>query len=222
MSEYDYFPDRVEFVIDKLGGPSEFARSTGVTLSTIARWRKGEAEPSRPNLVKMAEVANVSLEWLATGEDISPVQTQGNDNEPDYTGYENIDDFRHISVSAGFGSFNKDEDTNNKVKIESIWLERNRLKAKDCAMFSVDGDSMYPTLKDSEEIVVDRSKKELREGKIFVLNHMGTMWVKRIRVNYDSIELISDNDFYKPITITQQEAEQLSVIGQVVRGYRDF
>lgn len=67
MSEYDYFPDRVEFVIDKLGGPSEFARSTGVTLSTIARWRKGEAEPSRPNLVKMAEVANVSLEWLATG-----------------------------------------------------------------------------------------------------------------------------------------------------------
>ena len=89
-------------------------------------------------------------------------------------------------------------------------------------MFSVDGDSMYPTLKDGEEIVIDRSKKELREGKIFVLNHMGTMWVKRVRVNYDSIELISDNNFYNPITITQDEAEQLNVIGQVVRGYRDF
>ncbi|MDY4480262.1 MAG: S24 family peptidase [[Pasteurella] aerogenes] len=101
-------------------------------------------------------------------------------------------------------------------------LESRRLKAKDCAMFSVDGDSMYPTLKDGEEIVIDRSKKELREGRIFVLNHMGTMWVKRVRVNYDSIELISDNNFYNPITITQDEAEQLNVIGQVVRGYRDF
>lgn len=68
MKKNDYFPERIDFIIDKLGGPSEVARQTGVTLSTIARWRKGEADPSRTNLVKIAEVAEVSLEWLATGQ----------------------------------------------------------------------------------------------------------------------------------------------------------
>lgn len=63
----DNFPERIEYLVDKLNGPSEFARKTGVTLSTITRWRKGEADPSRSNLVKIAEVTGVSIEWLATG-----------------------------------------------------------------------------------------------------------------------------------------------------------
>ena len=67
MTEKDNFPERIEFVINRLNGPSEFARQTGVTLSTITRWRKGEAEPSRTNLVKVADKANVKIEWLAAG-----------------------------------------------------------------------------------------------------------------------------------------------------------
>ncbi|MCU9998853.1 helix-turn-helix transcriptional regulator [[Pasteurella] aerogenes] len=218
------FGERMTYLLKhKFGNNnSKFARDVGVAITSLNRWLTGEADPSRSNLIKIAEATGVSLEWLALGKETSPVRTHEDDNEPNYNGYEDIDDFRHISVSAGFGAFNDDNNSNEKVKIESSWLESRRLKAKDCAMFSVDGDSMYPTLKDGEEIVIDRSKKELREGKIFVLNHMGTMWVKRVRVNYDSIELISDNNFYNPITITQDEAEQLNVIGQVVRGYRDF
>lgn len=218
------FGERMTYLLKhKFGNNnSKFARDVGVAITSLNRWLTGEADPSRSNLIKIAEATGVSLEWLALGKETSPVRTHEDDNEPNYNGYEDIDDFRHISVSTGFGAFNDDNNSNEKVKIESSWLESRRLKAKDCAMFSVDGDSMYPTLKDGEEIVIDRSKKELREGKIFVLNHMGTMWVKRVRVNYDSIELISDNNFYNPITITQDEAEQLNVIGQVVRGYRDF
>ena len=218
------FGERMTYLLKhKFGNNnSKFARDVGVAITSLNRWLTGEADPSRSNLIKIAEATGVSLEWLALGKETSPVRTHEDDNEPNYNGYEDIDDFRNISVSAGFGAFNDDNNSNEKVKIESSWLESRRLKAKDCAMFSVDGDSMYPTLKDGEEIMIDRSKKELREGKIFVLNHMGKMWVKRVRVNYNSIELISDNNFYDPIAITQDEAEQLNVIGQVVRGYRDF
>ena len=33
----DNFPERIEYLVDKLNGTSEFARKTGVTLSTITR-----------------------------------------------------------------------------------------------------------------------------------------------------------------------------------------
>lgn len=40
-----------------------------MTFSAITRWRKGEADPSRSNLVKIAEVTGISIEWLATGKE---------------------------------------------------------------------------------------------------------------------------------------------------------
>lgn len=89
-------------------------------------------------------------------------------------------------------------------------------------MFLVSGESMYPTLKDSEEIIVDRSKRELTEGKIFVLNHNGSMLVKKVQFTYGGVELISDNPSYRPLKLDTEEANSLVVIGQVVRGYRDF
>ncbi|MDH2927322.1 hypothetical protein FW755_03350 [Lonepinella koalarum] len=136
--------------------------------------------------------------------------------------YCDIVDFREIDVSAGFGCENEEIYQQDWVKVERAWLIRNRLNPNNCVMFKVHGDSMEPTLSDNEEIIVDRSKQTLTEGKIFVLNHMGTMWVKRVKINFDSIELISDNDFYSPIVLTEDDANQLNIIGQVVRGYRDF
>ncbi len=88
--------------------------------------------------------------------------------------------------------------------------------------FLVSGESMYPTLKDGEEIIVDRSKRNLVDGKIFVLNNDGSMLVKKVQLTYDGVELISDNPTYRPLKLEAEEANSLIVIGQVVRGYRDF
>ena len=78
------------------------------------------------------------------------------------------------------------------------------------------------TLKDGEDIIVDRSKQELIEGKIFVLNHKGSMLVKKVQFTYNGVELISDNPIYRPLKLSSDEINSLIVIGQVVRSYRDF
>ncbi|PJG83797.1 S24 family peptidase [Caviibacterium pharyngocola] len=101
-------------------------------------------------------------------------------------------------------------------------LKTRGLKADNLAIFTVDGDSMHPTLKDGEEIIVDRSKTELREGKIFVLNHQGAMWVKKVQLGFNGIELLSGNPAYRPIILNADEANELIIIGQLVRSYRDF
>lgn len=58
------------------GNYSEFARAVGVAQASLSRWVKGEADPSRSNLVKIAEVTGVDLEWLATGKERKKNKTE--------------------------------------------------------------------------------------------------------------------------------------------------
>ncbi|HHV6731978.1 TPA: LexA family transcriptional regulator [Haemophilus influenzae] len=207
---------------------SLFARAVGVVQPSLARWVKGEADPTRTNLVKIAEASGVSLDWLALGVgNMDGVEPQSKKSEVNLIAsndetFSVIEDCREVRISAGGGGFNDEYKPYQTTKVEKAWLDSRRLKAEDCAMFLVSGDSMYPTLKDGEEIIVDRSKKELKDGKIFVLNNEGAMLVKKVQITYNGITLISQNTEYAPIELNAEQANNLIVIGQVVRGYRDF
>lgn len=207
---------------------SLFARAVGVVQPSLARWVKGEADPTRTNLVKIAEASGVSLDWLALGVgNMDGVEPQAKKSEVNLIAsndetFSVIEDCREVRISAGGGGFNDEYKPYQTTKVEKAWLDSRRLKAEDCAMFLVSGDSMYPTLKDGEEIIVDRSKKELKDGKIFVLNNEGAMLVKKVQITYNGITLISQNTEYVPIELNAEQANNLIVIGQVVRGYRDF
>ncbi|WP_418251724.1 helix-turn-helix domain-containing protein [Gallibacterium anatis] len=65
------FAKRINLILENKfnGNSSEFARSIGVAVTSLNRWLIGEADPSRTNLIKTAEVSGVSIEWLATGKD---------------------------------------------------------------------------------------------------------------------------------------------------------
>ena len=207
---------------------SLFARAVGVVQPSLARWVKGEADPTRTNLVKIAEASGVSLDWLALGVgNMDGVEPQSKKSEVNLIAsndetFSVIEDCREVRISAGGGGFNDEYKPYQTTKVEKAWLDSRRLKAEDCAMFLVSGDSMYPTLKDGEEIIVDRAKKELKDGKIFVLNNEGAMLVKKVQITYNGITLISQNTEYAPIELNAEQANNLIVIGQVVRGYRDF
>lgn len=228
------FSERMTEIVEKEGvSINSFAQKLGVSPPTISRWMKGEADPTRSNLIKLAEQTGINIEWLAIGagpkywqhpiteEIISHGLPQPIESSNDET-FADIEDCREIRLSAGGGAFNNGYEEISTTKVERAWLKSRRLKAKDCAMFLVSGESMYPTLKDGEEIIVDRSKRELTEGKIFVLNHNGSMLVKKVQFTYGGVELISDNPSYRPLKLDTEEANSLVVIGQVVRGYRDF
>ncbi|AKD37528.1 helix-turn-helix domain-containing protein [Pasteurella multocida] len=147
------------------------------------------------------------------------------ENTAEYTtddGFEFIEDCRNVLISAGYGAENTGYIPRRMTKIERSWLIQRGLKAENCALFLISGESMKPTLNDGEEVVVDRSKTILKEGKIFIFNHSGYILAKKVQVTYDGIALISDNPTYTPIVLSRDEANKLLVIGQVVRSYRDF
>ncbi|MDA3978803.1 helix-turn-helix domain-containing protein [Gallibacterium sp. AGMB14963] len=168
-------------------------------------------------LIQLSRINGIKESLIAKNNDTIE-ESIDHDNES----FSNIVDLRSVEVSAGFGRFNEEHQDVKYTLVEKAWLQKRGLKAKDCAMFKVVGDSMYPTIKDGDDILVDRSKTKLTEGQIFVINHMGSMWVKKIQIGFTGIELISDNTEYVPIKISWDDANSLRTIGKVVRIYKDM
>lgn len=214
------FSERLKELIGNKSGRA-FAKEAGISYSTLHNYLTNTSLPTLDNLIALATYTDVSVQWLATGELTSGQKHINTETSNDET-FSVIEDCREVRISAGGGGFNDEYKPYQTTKVEKTWLDSRRLKAEDCAMFLVSGDSMYPTLKDGEEIIVDRSKKELKDGKIFVLNNESAMLVKKVQITYNGITLISQNTEYAPIELNAEQANNLIVIGQVVRGYRDF
>lgn len=62
------FIDRMSEIIDKGGGQNEFARKANMAQGTLRPYLHG-AEPTRPQLISLAQAANRSISWLATGKE---------------------------------------------------------------------------------------------------------------------------------------------------------
>lgn len=64
------FSKRIEKLIREHGGSiNSFASKLDVSPPTVTRWLKGLADPTRTNLIKIAQATGVAVEWLATGEE---------------------------------------------------------------------------------------------------------------------------------------------------------
>ncbi|KGQ36112.1 hypothetical protein JP34_01090 [Gallibacterium anatis] len=227
--------NRIREQREKLGlTRPELAKAIDVSLSALQNWEINEREPQASMIITIAKELGVTPNYLLTGEEKQSIKEVNeslleqkeiqeiNLIPNDYYDFVSIDDYRNVRVSAGFGRFNEEQYGTPQTKVESAWVNNRGLKAKNLVMLTVDGDSMYPTLRDGEQIIVDRSQTKLREGKIFVINHQGIMWVKKIHFDFNGIKLISDNPTYPPISLSLDDIDALMVIGQVVRGYRDF
>lgn len=214
------FSERMKFIAKNSfkNNYSEFARAVGVAQASLSRWVKGEADPSRSNLVKIAEVANVGIEWLATGKENEQKTQQNAIEKVADEMISMIDSFFSINVSAGFGSFNEGvtQPDGQEPYADSL-LQSLGVKAKHCGIFWARGRSMQPTIADSDQMLVDFSKKEVRDDKIYIVQNGDSVWVKRVKLLWDGVELISDNkEEYNPIKITADDAQNLQIIGQVV------
>lgn len=125
--------------------------------------------------------------------------------------------FRSLSVSAGYGDYNDGaSDPDTYVPYSMDTLNRLGVDERNGVVFWASGDSMTPTIDDGDQLLVDRNKQEIKDGKIYIIQHRGTMWVKRVRWGFNEVFLVSDNEDYEPISIGYEEAEDLQVVGQVV------
>ena len=66
-AKVDAFGERIDVAIKRAGGATRMAEKAGISGSVLRKWRAEKSDPSRTSLIKVANAAGVSVEWLATG-----------------------------------------------------------------------------------------------------------------------------------------------------------
>lgn len=121
-----------------------------------------------------------------------------------------------VSASAGPG-----EAVGLELAEAGYAFDRRTLRAltggrvEGLSVIGVHGDSMAPTFRDGDDILVDGSPdgRRLRDG-IYVLRIAGELVVKRIAIKPSGFDILSDNRDYPPWPACRPE--DVDVIGRVV------
>ncbi|MCT8535027.1 helix-turn-helix transcriptional regulator [Glaesserella parasuis] len=199
----------------------------GVALSTLQLWEKNEREPQAGMVIKLAEILKTTVGYLLKGEQSEPQEAKGivarafealEKERTEQDEVEMLASFESIEVSAGFGSFNVGvTEPDGQVPYDSNLLRNLGVKPKHCGVFWANGSSMLPTIHNGDQLLVDFSKKDVKNDKVYLVQNGDSVWVKRVKIEWDGVELISDNkEEYRPIRISSDEAQNLQIIGQVV------
>lgn len=122
-------------------------------------------------------------------------------------------------ASAGPGSEPLDGEPRQRIAFRVDWLRQvSRSSISDLAVLSVDGDSMEPTLRQGDSVLVDMGQRrpQQKDG-IYVIRTDGGLQVKRVAANpvTGRITVISDNKELYPL-FADLHPDEIAVIGRVI------
>ncbi len=118
-----------------------------------------------------------------------------------------------LGASAGPGALAGEEQPIGAFRFSARWLRGQGLDPAMLSAIAVAGDSMEPTLRDGDEILIDRSPRSVRDG-IHVVRVEDAVLVKRLDTGRPgTIALLSDNPAYR---LLELPAGEVQLIGRVV------
>ncbi len=207
MTSSTTFMQRIEMIVKNIGGRKALADAADLSIAVIDKYRKGESDPSRARLVAIADAANVSLEWLATG--------IGN---PERGAAEELLMIPQVSakLSAGVGEISDLVEVVNEVPFSMQMLSHlGRTHIEKLVIFKVRGDSMEPTAPDSSQALVDLADTQI-VGGIYAIAVDGEARIKRLKKRVTGeLEIISDNSFYETEVLSGEQLNIVQIIGRV-------
>ena len=118
-----------------------------------------------------------------------------------------------LGASAGPGLLAGAEVPIGAFRFGARWLREQGLDPAQLSAIRVEGDSMEATLRDGDEILVDRTPRPWSDG-IHVVRSGDALLVKRLDTGRPGVvALVSDNPAYRTLELAREEVQ---VIGRVV------
>lgn len=118
-----------------------------------------------------------------------------------------------LGASAGPGTVALDPAPVDRLRFSGRWLRQQGLEPGMLSVIEVEGDSMEPTLRDGDEILVDRAPRPLRSG-LHVIRLDDVLLVKRLEPgSAGTLVVISDNPAYPRM---ERARADVAVLGRVV------
>ena len=215
----------------------KFANRLGVNQSYISKWEKKGVKPSTEPLVALARLAGWDVEdftnrtwrpdFVAKGADGSTILIEAKKTvRPDHhpTRNASADDGTvdvislDLSVSMGPGTLIEDMVEEEPVKWD-IGLLRVITRSPFHMLRQIKGvgDSMEPTLRTGDRVLIDTSDRMLsRMHGIYWIDHFGAHGLKRLRAAGNGRVLISSDNKVAGGPDFEVDAEELRIHGRAI------
>jgi phage repressor protein C with HTH and peptisase S24 domain len=215
---------RLHNAVKEAGGNAHVSSAAGIPLSTLNSYISGR-EMRTSVALKLAEVCNVSLEWLITGKNAASIYQSAvaqEDRADTIVNFPNYD----VQLSAGAGAYPNRDLIKKTVSIPKDILPLDVLgHEKYVYALTVRGDSMQPSLDDGDLVLVRTDVESIKSGAIYAIRIDNSLLVKRLRLKTNgNVEVVSDNPSYSTDELKAAEIRQMirdggtpaKIIGRVV------
>ena len=150
----------------------DLVAATGASKGTVTNWISGVNNPTGKRLVQLAQALKTTSSWLLTGNS-TPEFTQvepWDSNTPLDDDEIEIPFFKDFSFACGGGSIGEAiANETRKLRMSKATLRNLSIMKENAVAATAIGDSMSPTVKDGDTIHVDLGRKNIKDGKIFVI-----------------------------------------------------
>lgn len=127
--------------------------------------------------------------------------------------------FGNVTASMGYGISVYDENQTGVYEISSKLAKDIGIVSGKTQMIFASGDSMYPTIEGGDSLLIDTSKKEVYDGRIYCVRIDGQLYAKRLqKIPPNTVKVISDNEKkYDPfyVDFSKDISFDFDVIGEI-------
>ena len=191
----------------------KFAKDNQLEPRTYANYENGSRLPNVAFLAQLSLKYDLNLNWLVLGEG-NMLNTNSGESECYF-----FPVLGEVEASCGYGITVSDETTKALYGLSRQVVKDLGINPKQSEIIFASGNSMDPTIVGGDCLLVDKSKTEIYDGKIYCIRYDCQLYVKRLqKLPRKTIKVISDNkeqfdafyiDFSKEIDIDFQ------IIGEV-------
>jgi phage repressor protein C with HTH and peptisase S24 domain len=209
------FIERLHLIAERVGSVGALARRAGISHSGFSRYTAG-GEPSRKVLMALARAADVDLAWLATGRGAMLAQDKAGaflgEGAATLTWLPFYDSpaSAHDEVAPGAGG---KPDFTAQAFCRN-WLNSHGLDSTHLVAMQVRGDSMTPTLRSGDMVVIDTKARSVEDDRIYLLRDSGNLLLRRLQVEVGGrLRALADNPSHREFFVAAAAAE---LVGRVV------
>lgn len=183
---------------------------------------------------KVAKILNVSRQYLSTIRDkelneknLNILTDYFNKNVNSIHDFIKIPVYGNVTASMGYGITVYDENQTGVYEISQKLANDIGIIPGKTEMIFASGDSMHPTIEGGDSLLIDTSKKEIYDGRIYCVRIDGQLYAKRLqKIPPNTVKVISDNakkydafyiDFSKDINFDFEVIGEIRWWGRVAR-----
>lgn len=212
--KYKSFAERLAKCMTEAGvDVKQLSEGVGVTYEMARRYTLGTAKPRDDKMERVAGVVKSTPVYLDYGVCIDGSIV----SEPkDTVTVRQIEAF----ASAGNGYINNpfpELIRSIEIPLDRVYELFGRRSLDGVVIINADGDSMSPTLNPKDLLFIDTKTVQFTGDGVYVFDFEGSTFIKRLqKVKGRKLAVISDNEFYPPFHIEENEMHELYFHGRLL------